>query len=124
MVPPSQILATAQTTDGYLWLGTANGLFRFDGVTFEPYRLPRGQQFLSTSIQSLRATADGGLWIGYTLGNTSFLKDGVLTTQLFHGHLERANGTVWSIIVRRDGSTWAATLNGPIHLVSGEWAGC
>jgi ligand-binding sensor domain-containing protein/two-component sensor histidine kinase len=118
---PSQIFATAQTTDGYLWLGTANGLFRFDGVTFELYRLPRGQQFASTSIQSLRATADGGLWIGYTLGNTSFLKNGVLETQLFRGHIRRANGTVWSIVVRRDGSTWAATNSGPIHLVSGEW---
>ena len=32
---PGQVHALAQTTDGYLWLGTATGLFRFDGIQFE-----------------------------------------------------------------------------------------
>src|SRR6266550_3808073 len=39
---PSQITALAQTADGYLWIGSSVGLFRFDGVQFERYRPPRG----------------------------------------------------------------------------------
>ncbi len=32
---PSEIFAIAQTTDGYLWLGSTTGLVRFDGIHFE-----------------------------------------------------------------------------------------
>jgi ligand-binding sensor domain-containing protein len=34
---PGPTQALAQTTDGFLWLGTASGLFRFDGVHFEQH---------------------------------------------------------------------------------------
>jgi signal transduction histidine kinase/ligand-binding sensor domain-containing protein len=118
---PVQVNSLAQTTDGFLWLGTPNGLFRFDGVTFEAYPSLHGAPLLHTGIRSLAATADGGLWVGYDTGDTSFLKDGVLRDQLFRGHLQRGGGTVYSILARRDGSTWAATYNGPIKLVAGEW---
>jgi hypothetical protein len=39
---PDKIVALAQTTDGYLWLGTDRGLFRFDGVTFESFKPQSG----------------------------------------------------------------------------------
>lgn len=32
---PTEISAIAQTADGFLWLGTAAGLYRFDGLQFE-----------------------------------------------------------------------------------------
>lgn len=38
---PSQTSALAQTADGYLWIGSARGLFRFDGVRFETYAPPQ-----------------------------------------------------------------------------------
>ena len=118
---PSETYALAQTIDGYLWLGTYNGLFRFDGVTSERYRLPHGQEFPQTSIQSLLATADGGLWIGYSAGNTSLLKDGTLETHRFGPHVKRAGGTVFSMVASRDGTIWAASDSGPAHFVGGEW---
>jgi hypothetical protein len=39
--PPEDI---AQTTDGYLWIGTDAGLLRFDGVRFVPWVSPNGEQ--------------------------------------------------------------------------------
>jgi Two component regulator propeller len=44
---PGQVQAIAQTRDGYLWLGTPNGLFRFDGVRFESFDA-LGDQRLAT----------------------------------------------------------------------------
>ncbi|MFC6645489.1 two-component regulator propeller domain-containing protein [Granulicella cerasi] len=105
---PSSITRLAQTTDGYLWLSTVNGLFRFDGVSFEEYRPPHGQQLAHTGITSLYATSDGGLWLGYTLGDTGFLKNGVLTLQSFKGHVQGHAGTVNYVYVTHDGTTWAA----------------
>jgi hypothetical protein len=41
-------MCLAQTTDGFLWLGGPNGLFRFDGTRFEPFGSPFGDRLLST----------------------------------------------------------------------------
>ena len=57
------ILALAQTTDGYLWLGTANGLWRFDGMRFVTWDSP-GESLPELVIPYLLASPDGGLWIG------------------------------------------------------------
>ena len=63
----------AQTTDGYLWLGTQNGLLRFDGVKFVPYDsagLP------GHGYNYLLGARDGSLWIG-TPNGIGRLKDGM-----------------------------------------------
>src|SRR3954466_958591 len=76
---PGQVHALAQTTDGYLWLGTATGLFRFDGIRFEPYKPQSGQAFAQRGVRSLFAVPDGGLWVGYWYGGVSFIKNGTVT---------------------------------------------
>ncbi|QNI32830.1 hypothetical protein H7849_02185 [Alloacidobacterium dinghuense] len=76
---PGEVRALAQTADGYLWLGTATGLFRFDGIRFEPYKPQSGQAFPQRSISSLFAEPDGGLWVSYWYGGASFIKNGTVT---------------------------------------------
>src|SRR6202051_599249 len=61
---PPDIWALAQSSDGYLWLGTGSGLYRFDGITFEHFRLPVGQYFPSTNITALTILPSGDMWIG------------------------------------------------------------
>jgi ligand-binding sensor domain-containing protein len=39
---PVQVTRMAQTPDGWLWLGTPNGLYRFDGVHFYPFAAANG----------------------------------------------------------------------------------
>jgi signal transduction histidine kinase/ligand-binding sensor domain-containing protein len=56
--------AAAQTSDGYLWIGTTLGLVRFDGVRFTRWSPPGGQRLLDPRIFSLLASRDGSLWIG------------------------------------------------------------
>src|SRR5258708_341046 len=62
---PSQVDALAQTADGYLWIGSSRGLFRFDGVRFERYEPPAGVVLPSHNVNSLMATPDGGLWMSF-----------------------------------------------------------
>ena len=64
---PESVEALAQTADGYLWLGTPSGLFRFDGIRFELFRSPFGDQLPSTNVSALFAPATGR-----TLGRLSF----------------------------------------------------
>ena len=90
--------AIAQTTNGYLWIGTPNGLMRFDGVRFSPWVSVDGQP-LSQSVYSLLADRDGSLWAG-TGGGIVNVKGGALNK--FPG----AHGRVNSIIQDGRGVVW------------------
>ena len=73
------ISSIAQTRDGYIWLGTGFGLFRFDGVRPEHWQPPQnGEQLPSDFVVCLRVARDGTIWIGTMKGLASW-KDGRLT---------------------------------------------
>jgi signal transduction histidine kinase/ligand-binding sensor domain-containing protein len=107
---PSQISALDQTTDGYLWIGSALGLFRFDGVTFEQYAPPDGMQLPSYNIYALMATPDNGLWISFRPSGLGFLKDGEL--KLFTRPEELPTSQVYRFARTHDGRIWAGTEDG------------
>jgi hypothetical protein len=112
------VQALAQTTDGFLWLGTTNGLLRFDGVFFERYRPEQGS-FASVSVRSLLATPDGGLWIGYTNGGASFLNRGRVYN---YGESDgMPTGIVRDFAQDVDGTIWAATLGGLARFDGHRW---
>ena len=77
-LPQDAVRAIAQTTDGYLWLGTDEGLARFDGYEFVSFNRERGAP-ASNSISALAAGRDGSLWIGSRSGLTRY-KDGRFQT--------------------------------------------
>src|SRR5215471_17985774 len=54
-----RISTIAQTPDGYLWLGTEFGLYRFDGITSVPWQPPDGQHLPSSMIFILLVAHDG-----------------------------------------------------------------
>ena len=109
--------ALAQTADGYLWLGTVSGLFRFDGIRFDLFRPAPGDAFLANDISTLFAPATGGLWIGYRSGGFSLLKNGRLTnfkpspSSAVFSFAQDRRGVVWAAVGgtgvwRFDGSSW------------------
>ena len=70
--------AIAQTKDGYLWLGTDEGLAQFDGYDFVVFNKENGA-LPSNSVAALLAAQDGSLWIG-TLGGLTRYRNGKFTT--------------------------------------------
>ena len=55
---PADVECLAQTKDGILWLGGPTGLFRFDGMRFEPFSSPFGDRFLSTNAAWRKQSRD------------------------------------------------------------------
>ena len=70
-LPQDTVRAIVQTADGYLWVGTDEGLARFDGYDFTTFRKDSGD-LPSNSITALAATPDGALWIGTPNGLTQY----------------------------------------------------
>src|ERR1700723_2231818 len=97
--PPTNI---AQTTDGFIWITTAQGLMRFDGVRFMPWQPPQGQNLPGTHFSAIFGSRDGSLWIGTTRGLARW-KDGQLRTYTDLQHptgisaiTEDDSGTIWA----------------------------
>ncbi|MBS2024652.1 MAG: hypothetical protein JST92_19795, partial [Deltaproteobacteria bacterium] len=60
-LPHGSVTCLAQTHDGYLWLGTFNGLARFDGVRFTVFR-PPAVPFPEAAVLALFVDAQGTLF--------------------------------------------------------------
>ena len=124
-LPANAVNVALQTHDGYLWLGTSAGLFRFDGVRFSEVSTSPENAGTHESVSSLYESRDSSLWIGteykglrrFRKGEMSGfgLKEGFLDTQVRHlletraGHL--LIGTSIGVYVFSEGRFSPVLLN-------------
>ncbi|MEM6647355.1 MAG: two-component regulator propeller domain-containing protein, partial [Bacteroidota bacterium] len=66
-LPQNTVRALAQTPDGYLWMGTDEGLARYNGTSFTTYDRTTTPELTDPRIAALRVAPEGGLWVG-TMG--------------------------------------------------------
>jgi signal transduction histidine kinase/ligand-binding sensor domain-containing protein len=67
---PQRPFSLAQTSDGFIWIGTEGGLLRFDGVGFTTWPPVAHQPLSSSVVYSLLSSSDGSLWVGTDRGVT------------------------------------------------------
>jgi ligand-binding sensor domain-containing protein/signal transduction histidine kinase len=114
--PGGSISSIAQTTDGYLWIGTDRGLVRFDGLTFHLYQnggpgLPIGP------VQQLSADNQGNLWILLKTTQVLRYRDGRFEA----GHGEAQFG-ITAIGRRQNGSLLLSSdAFGPLTFADGNY---
>ena len=117
---PQSIYALAQSPDGYLWIGSNTGAYRFDGVTFEriPLRMPRSDYWRATALLAAR---DGTIWVGYENGTLATYRAGMLrrdaavpkTDAFTIRFAQTGDGAIWvaagrkgRALLRRAGGHW------------------
>ena len=112
-----------QTTDGYLWLGTPEGLLRFDGIKFVPFSIP-GFDLAKLTYTYLLGARDGSLWIGTRVG-LGRMKDGE-----FRWYSNPAQRSGISVILEdHEGAIWVTRYRvpsdeGPLCRVEGSGLHC
>lgn len=114
---PADVLQFTQTLDGWLWISSPNGLFRFDGVDFERMDSVQGHRLHTNSTLGLLTTRDGRLWVGGRFGGISVFGAG--GARLYTEAQGLPKGSVATMTEGPDGSVWAATSTGLGHLAPG-----
>lgn len=118
---PGRIQAIVQTKDGFLLLGTATGLYRFDGFSFEKIPSFQGKPARSDSVWALMVARNGDVWVGHLWGGVSIYRNGRLEdakdTALVgrvRAIVQDAAGVVW---VAADGKDFASVQ----RFAGGKW---
>jgi diguanylate cyclase (GGDEF)-like protein len=111
-LPPRDILAIAQTPDGYLWLGTRAGLVRFDGVAFKLYNSANTPGMSREMVLSLAVTQRGDLWIGTDGGGGGIFRNGELKPVSARRRFSKWH-EILTMVETSDGSLWAGGMGTP-----------
>lgn len=106
------VVALAQTGDGYLWLATGSGLARFDGVRFV---VPPLKNLPPGDIRALQVSNAGALWVA-TPGGIAEVSRG--DVHLYASGSELPAGAITTILGRRDGGLW---VGGAVDKAVGLW---
>lgn len=118
-LPSSAVNALAEDRDGYLWIGTSDGLARYDGVGFSihQHRVDDATTLEANAIQALHVDGQNRLWIGTEGGGLALLD---AERRRFQRFSPRADprfqlDDVWAIASQSDGVVWFGGYNGGLH---------
>lgn len=114
------VLAIAQDLDGYLWLGTPDGLVRFDGTRFQAWAQNSGGALPARPVAALAGSSRGGVWVAFNSGGgvTRIDRGGVT----HHSTGDGAPPGVNALLEDRRGTLWAATSDGLFRYAGNQWS--
>ena len=119
-LPHNAVQAICQSRDGYLWIGTRDGLARFDGAHFLVFDAKAHPGLAGNVVSSLCETRDGSLWIGTEEGGLTRFQNG----KFFHyGRSDGvATANVRTLFESDDGTLWIGTLEGIFLFRDGKFS--
>ncbi len=117
-LPSNSIFAITQDRQGYLWLGTQEGLARFDGASFRAFTSEATPVMHDDMIKSLGMDSGGILWIGSYMGELTSLRRGEFRAHPF-GKPDVSN-PIYCLVEDRRRNLWIGTAAGLFYRPAGE----
>lgn len=116
-ISDSVVSALVVDRDGFLWIGSAVGLVRFDGYEFRAVGVPnsRGKRDASSFVRSLLASRDGRIWVGTDNEDLAVYDPAQESWSFLRS--EGFRGTVRSLVEGTDGAIWAGFVGGGLHAI-------
>ncbi|QHT70058.1 hypothetical protein GXP67_27140 [Rhodocytophaga rosea] len=125
-LPQSAINTLFQDSRGFIWIGTQQGLFRYDGYTFLAYlhEASNTKSLSGNAIRSLYEDTEGNLWIGtegYGLNRFNRQSENFVRVDGKNKQLSGiAENTVTAILKDKQGVLWIGTQSGLQMLEKGS----
>lgn len=106
-LPQQYVYSLNQDDNGFIWIGTGDGLAKFDGIDFTNYTNVDGlaENFVTCSTQD----SNGVIWTGHNKGSISKISNGKIESVLSDSLL---NSKITSLFIDFEGSLWASSQNG------------
>lgn len=111
--PSNEITTLFKSRNGYVWIGTDHGLYRYDGYQFKTYKntITTPRLFTSNNIRSITEDANGNLWIGTTHG-LNFLDVHTGNIRQYHFTDYSNCDYVGQLLITSKGQLWVGTEGG------------
>lgn len=103
---PASIRSIVQGADGFIWLAARDGVFRYDGVSFELIPPGPGQPMQADAVNLLLALPNGDIVAGHDWGGISLIRGG----RQFAPSQPRMN-TIGAMKRTPDGSIWIVSIS-------------
>ncbi len=118
-LPMNSVLAMTQAADGSLWIGTEEGLVRFDGAEFDVRDRGNTPSMAAHNVQALCADDDGSVWAG-TYGAGLLRWDGRRFSRPATEAEPERSRPIRALARGPDGSLWIGTAGGLERFVDGR----
>jgi signal transduction histidine kinase/ligand-binding sensor domain-containing protein len=120
-LPQSAVSSVLHSSSGYLWVGTYNGLVRFDGENFQSFDKSHWPELKSGRVTALFEDSRGKLWVGDEMGGLSIVSEEGMTFRALPRNWsarsitairESIDGGIWlllsngELVRQRDGKSW------------------
>jgi signal transduction histidine kinase/ligand-binding sensor domain-containing protein/CheY-like chemotaxis protein len=117
-LPSNRINDIDEDAYGYLWIATSDGLARYDGISFQVWRV--GQGLRDNNVWSVHVDARNRVWIGTGNAGLAVLDVDRTTFRYYDRKSDPRIGSddVWAITSLADGSIWFGTSDGGLHRLS------
>ena len=109
-LPSPWVRSIVEDNQGFLWIGTAAGLARFDGHAFRVWNASNTPTLPSSAVSALAARNGGPIWVGLDHGGVRMVDDGRVLTD---GRLDvLSDEQITSIVTQDDELLWIGTTQG------------
>jgi signal transduction histidine kinase/ligand-binding sensor domain-containing protein/CheY-like chemotaxis protein len=115
-LPQNAVVSITQTTDGYLWAATEEGVVRFDGVRFSTLNRNNNSQLKTNIVNAVKADRQGRLWVGTRAGLFVLEPGGAAQLQSVPGLQE---ASISRVEQDRTGTLWVGTDRGLFRVRGG-----
>jgi ligand-binding sensor domain-containing protein/AraC-like DNA-binding protein len=118
-LPQNTIYDINQDHHGFLWVGTANGLVRFDGANFKTYNKYITDEIKNNAITSIHFSGRGALWIGTFGGGITVFNGKTHTFRNYSAKDGLLSDFIWTIAEDKHHTIWAGTNGGGLAYFRG-----
>ena len=105
-LPYNNVNHVTQSSDGYLWLSTFDGLIRFDGQKFDVLNKETDELILTNGFYKAFASSSGRLWMGSQGSGLLYLEGGQL-----YNYDSSFLKPISSLYEDQNGVVWIGTIN-------------